>query len=85
MASEALARSQQKKADQLTNGRTENNNDEENERTDAMAALERQARAPMGFVAASTGPEGGQASGSKEQVSVEPTNPDAINLDDMDD
>ena len=29
------------------------------EKLDAMAALERQARAPMGFVAASTGPEGG--------------------------
>jgi pre-mRNA-splicing factor SYF1 len=42
----------------------ENGNGEEameldGEKLDAMAALERQARAPMGFVAASTGPEGG--------------------------
>lgn len=84
MASEALARSQQKKADQLANGHTEND-DEGDERTDAMAALERQARAPVGFVAASTGPESGQVSRSQEQSSVAPTNPDAIDLDGMDD
>ncbi|EXJ55878.1 pre-mRNA-splicing factor syf1 [Cladophialophora yegresii CBS 114405] len=61
--------------------------------TDAMAALERQARAPVGFVAASTGPEGGnrppatnedgQANGKgKAAVSA---NPDAIDVDIDDD
>lgn len=50
-----------------------------------MAALERQARAPVGFVAASTGPEGGNrppprpTNGEGERA---PINPDAINLDD---
>lgn len=51
-----------------------------------MAALERQARAPMGFVAASTGPEGGTratpADQQKQQPPAAPVNPDAINLDD---
>lgn len=52
-----------------------------------MAALERQARAPMGFVAASTGPEGGNRpppAGQQPPPAV-PVNPDAIDLDeDMD-
>ena len=44
-----------------------------------MAALERQARAPMGFVAASSGPEGGTVQPSDEAaVSV---NPDALDVD----
>ena len=43
-----------------------------------MAALERQARAPAGFVAASTGPQGGNIQPT-EKVAA---NPDAINLDD---
>lgn len=50
-----------------------------------MAALERQARAPVGFVAASTGPEGGNRSppaGQEQQPSAAPVNPDAIDLDD---
>lgn len=54
------------------------------EKADVMAALERQARAPMGFVAASTGPEGGNRpppTGQEQQPSA-PVNPDAINLDD---
>lgn len=55
------------------------------EKADAMAALERQARAPVGFVAASAGPEGGnrqpRASQEQPQPSV-PVNPDAIKLDD---
>ena len=42
-----------------------------------MAALERQARAPAGFVAASTGPEGG----SQSTQQAAPVNPDAIDLD----
>lgn len=61
-----------------------------------MRALERQARAPMGFVPASTGTEGGMKSksqgagidagdGDAQPVgSVGVTNPDAINLDEMD-
>jgi pre-mRNA-splicing factor SYF1 len=45
-----------------------------------MAALERQAKAPIGFVASSTGPVGGQI---QKQTPAEPTaNPDAIDLDD---
>jgi pre-mRNA-splicing factor SYF1 len=41
-----------------------------------MAALERQARAPAGFVAASTGPEGAKSEGP-----VVEANPDAIDVD----
>ncbi|RVX75071.1 Pre-mRNA-splicing factor syf1 [Exophiala mesophila] len=64
---------------------------------DAMAALERQARAPVGFVAASTGPEGGnrgKQDGSDEGGSVAvaekvpvtvAANPDAIDVDLEDD
>jgi pre-mRNA-splicing factor SYF1 len=63
---------------------------------DAMAALERQARAPVGFVAASTGPEGGNR-GAKEAAAAEglangngetkqvAANPDAIDVDIDDD
>lgn len=51
-----------------------------------MAALERQARAPIGFVAASTGPEGGNRPpppGQQQQPQPSaPVNPDAIDLDD---
>jgi pre-mRNA-splicing factor SYF1 len=46
---------------------------------DAMAALEREARAPVGFVAASTGPLGGNI---KTAESGDAANPDAIDLDD---
>lgn len=70
IASQALARSQQQ-----TNGDGE---DEEVD-ADAMAALE-QARAPVGFVAASTGPQGGNI---KEPAVA--ANPDAIDVDGMDD
>ncbi|KAL4887477.1 hypothetical protein BJY04DRAFT_3088 [Aspergillus karnatakaensis] len=53
---------------------------------DAMAALERQARAPIGFVAASSGPEGGNRPPPAGQVPepAVPVNPDAIDLDDED-
>ena len=44
-----------------------------------MAALERQARAPMGFVAASSGPEGGAVQPSDE--AAVPANPDALDVD----
>jgi pre-mRNA-splicing factor SYF1 len=69
IASQALARSQQQ-----TGG-----DDEDNEDADAMAALE-QARAPVGFVAASTGPQGGNI-----QPAAAAANPDAIDMDGMDD
>ena len=69
IASQALARSQQ---------RPEDEGDDED--ADAMAALE-QARAPVGFVAASTGPQGGNI---KEPVAVA-SNPDAIDVDGIDD
>ena len=44
---------------------------------DAMAALERQARAPAGFVAATTGLKGNIAPADEKAA-----NPDAIDLDD---
>lgn len=44
-----------------------------------MAALERQARAPIGFVAASSGPEGATRQ-ALEQPAV-PANPDALDVD----
>ena len=48
-----------------------------------MAALEREARAPVGFVAASSGPEGGnRPPPSGEAPPAAPANPDAIDLDD---
>ena len=43
-----------------------------------MAALERQARAPMGFVAASSGPEGGNR---PPEQPVEVANPDALDIE----
>jgi len=67
IASQALARAQNP------------DGDADDETADAMAALEREARAPVGFVAASTGPQGGIA---KELVPV--ANPDAIDIDDED-
>ena len=44
-----------------------------------MAALERQAQAPIGFVAASTGPEGGNQTAERPAPAA---NPDAIDIDD---
>ncbi|KFH42325.1 Pre-mRNA-splicing factor-like protein [Hapsidospora chrysogenum ATCC 11550] len=70
IASQALARSQ-RAAD--TSGAAEGG--------DAMSALEKQLRAPQGFVAASTGP--------KDEISAPataiPSNPDAIDIDGLDD
>lgn len=45
---------------------------------DAMAALERQARAPVGFVPASNGLEGGNIKPSNSAFAV---NPDALDVD----
>lgn len=43
-----------------------------------MAALERQARAPVGFVAASSGPEGGNR---PPEPPARMINPDALNVE----
>ena len=51
----------------------------EGQQLDAMAALERQARAPAGFVAASSGPEGGKRADAAPQAMA--ANPDAIDVD----
>ncbi|POR37389.1 Pre-mRNA-splicing factor SYF1 [Tolypocladium paradoxum] len=72
IASQALARSQQR-ADGGGVG---------DEAADAMAALEQQARAPEGFVAASTGPRGGAAAAAAPNLA---SNPDAIDIDGLDD
>ena len=85
IASQAIARSQQPPQDG-TQGEEEGGEEMKGakEKADAMAALERQARAPMGFVAASTGPEGGNRppAGQEQQQPSAPVNPDAIDLDD---
>ncbi|KAH7214918.1 hypothetical protein DER44DRAFT_144718 [Fusarium oxysporum] len=68
IASQALARSQR-----CPGGA------DDAEITDAMAALERQSRAPQGFVAASTGPVGGTPA-----TTAVTSNPDAIEIDGID-
>lgn len=85
IASQAIARSQQQRAQNGESGVQEP--EESQERADAMAALERQARAPVGFVAASTGPEGGNRSDSAAAPSMPAANvnPDAIDLNDDED
>ncbi|KAJ5122309.1 hypothetical protein N7526_009246 [Penicillium atrosanguineum] len=77
IASQAIARSQQRPQD----GEGQDG-EEDADRADAMAALERQARAPVGFVAASTGPEGGNRTKPDGAAPTAPANPDAIDLDD---
>lgn len=68
IASQALARAQKRAA--------EGGEEVDPEVADAMEQLERQARAPVGFVAASEGP--------KVDMPREVANPDAIDLDEMD-
>ncbi|KXL43942.1 hypothetical protein M433DRAFT_132302 [Acidomyces richmondensis BFW] len=83
IASQAVAR-------QLAQTTAERVQDEEKmevddgEKLDAMAALERQAKAPMGFVAASTGPEGGNRVPAlrKEEKEVEVKNEAEIDIED---
>ncbi|KAI9928279.1 pre-mRNA-splicing factor syf1 [Aspergillus wentii] len=86
IASQAIARSQQRTQDgERGMEESEEDMDVSKEQADAMAALERQARAPVGFVAASTGPEGGNRPpppGQEQQQPSAPVNPDAIDLDD---
>ncbi|KAK0629947.1 hypothetical protein B0T17DRAFT_556258 [Bombardia bombarda] len=79
IASQALARSQQKR-DGGEGG--DGDGDGDQEVADAMEQLERQARAPAGFVAASEG--GLKGALQQQQQPVEVVNPDAIELDDMD-
>ena len=75
IASQALARSQQRPEDkEYMEGEGASN-----EQTDAMAALERQARAPVGFVAASTGLQ--SENGAPPEEPVVAANPDALNVD----
>lgn len=82
IASQAIERA---KAAKQANGDGAVNGDEaEEDRADAMAEMERQARAPVGFVAASTGPEGGNRAAVADEVIAAPaavTNPDALNVD----
>lgn len=89
VASQALAKSQQQRATAAAGGgsATSNHSDDDGEMdaetADAMAALERQARAPVGFVAAKD-----TAPISKSTLPAPPpppvANPDAIDLDGMD-
>ncbi|MCJ1394232.1 pre-mRNA-splicing factor syf1 [Xylographa bjoerkii] len=78
IASQALARSQQRQ-----DGREGQDAEETDGQADAMAALERQARALQGFVPASSGPEGGNINQGKKAV-VE-ANPDALDIEIEDD
>ena len=75
IASQALARSQQRPEDR----ENEDGEGESNVQADAMAALERQARAPVGFVAASTGPQGGNIRPPEKPAMA--ANPDALDVD----
>jgi pre-mRNA-splicing factor SYF1 len=73
IASQAVARGMQ-------NGNGEHADDDDAiNGEDAMAALEREARAPVGFVPASTGPLGGNIKPADAEGAA---NPDAIDLDD---
>ncbi|EPE10771.1 pre-mrna-splicing factor syf1 [Ophiostoma piceae UAMH 11346] len=89
VASQALAKSQQQRAAAAnggagSDGEVEDDGEMDAETADAMAALERQARAPVGFVAATD-----TAAISKGAAPPPPpppvANPDAIDIDDMDD
>jgi len=69
IASQALARQQQAGGEEV-----------DADDADAMAALEREARAPVGFVAASSGPQAGNINDSAAEPAA--ANPDAIDVDD---
>ncbi|KAL8800651.1 MAG: hypothetical protein Q9182_005021 [Xanthomendoza sp. 2 TL-2023] len=76
IASHALERSQQQRSGPETNGDNAADDD-----ADAMAALERQAKAPMGFVPASSGPEGGNRPLEQPPVTTTTMNPDALEIE----
>ncbi len=86
IASQAIARAQAIKTSQL-NGDSEMNGDDSPNAgdADAMAALERQARAPVGFVPATTGPQNGNQPVQPPQSVAPVANPDAIEVDVDDD
>jgi pre-mRNA-splicing factor SYF1 len=69
IASQAIARAQQ--TAESTDGASID------DKVDAMASLERQAKALTGFVSSSTGPEGAKSDGK----AAAPANPDAIDVD----
>ncbi|KAI5305298.1 H(+)-transporting V1 sector ATPase subunit D [Ascosphaera pollenicola] len=78
IASQAISRSQQLSSQAQDVVEASQEGDEK--RADAMSLLERQARAPVGFVAASTGPEGRKP--PADTLTAPPAaNPDAIDLD----
>lgn len=86
IASQAVAKGQQAAAGAAMEQDGEGEAD--GEAHDAMAALERQARAPVGFVAASTGPEGGNRpskAADENAPAAVAANPDAIDVDIDDD
>jgi pre-mRNA-splicing factor SYF1 len=91
IASQAIARANASKANQQqANGMSEaigdDDHDDAGQQRDAMVALERQARAPLGFVAASTGPQGGSSQPAEPVQPAAPLpNPDAIDVDVDDD
>lgn len=87
IASQAIARSQAAANAHDTTGDGDEDKMAEANGMDAMAALERHARAPVGFIAASTGPEGEKRpSPPAEPGMVEVNNPDAVEIDlDLDD
>lgn len=83
IASQAIARAQASKNNQAY-GVDEANGDEsmaETDGADAMMALERQARAPIGFVPASTGSQNGNQPVQPPQPAAPVANPDAIDVD----
>ena len=75
IASQALARQQHRPE----NGENTELNGEVDEQADAMAVLERQARAPVGFVAATTGAQAGNIPEAKQRTVA--ANPDALDVD----
>ncbi|KAL5341570.1 hypothetical protein BJX70DRAFT_40939 [Aspergillus crustosus] len=90
IASQAIARGQQRASENGAEPADGADGEINTSSADAMATLERQARAPIGFLAASSGPEGGNRPPPAGQApapapaAAAPVNPDAIHLDDED-
>lgn len=82
IASQAVARqaAAAAAAGSHASGATGGEEDMDEDTADAMAQLERQARAPVGFVAASSGPEGGNRK-QVEEPHRQTVNTDAVDLD----
>ncbi|KAI5296097.1 pre-mRNA-splicing factor syf1 [Ascosphaera acerosa] len=78
IASQAIARSKQLAAQASASAVADEGSGEK--QADAMSLLERQARAPAGFVAASTAPESGKVASSQPPATQPIQNPDAIDL-----